>query len=503
MPINSCPTAARPSSRDPHLVTKRLPLTALTALSPLDGRYAQKTACLRPYFSEFGLIRARVEVEVEWLLHLSEQPGITELPASLLAATSDDGASNNRKFLRELVRRFSPQDAAAVKAFEATTNHDVKAVEYFLKEKCRARAALAPICEFIHFACTSEDINNLAYGMMLKRARDEVLVPQMRALIDRIGHLATTYADQPMLARTHGQPASPTTVGKELANVTHRLQGSLDAIVQQRIYGKINGAVGNFNAHLAAYPQLDWQDIAEGMVTRLGLVYQPMTTQIEPHDYIAEFCHSICRFNTILLDCNRDLWGYISLGYFRQKAAPGQVGSSTMPHKINPIDFENSEGNLGLANALLQHFAAKLPISRWQRDLSDSTVLRNLGSGMGYTLLAITSSEKGFSRLALNPPRLEQDLEQRWEVLAEPIQTVMRRYGIKDSYEKLKALTQGTEEITAATLHAFIETLDLPDDAKKRLLALTPARYTGRAAEATNEMLSISQASIPAPASFD
>ena len=459
-----------------------LPFSALTALSPLDGRYHHKTARLRPYFSEFALIRARVEVEVEWFIHLSEQVGIEEVQPF---------PDSDKEFLRSLASKFSPEEAKQVKTIEAITNHDVKAVEYFLKEKLRdcefTNAAPANACEFIHFACTSEDINNLAYSLMLKRARDDIIIPQIGALIDRMRHLSKAFADQPMLARTHGQPASPTTVGKEFANVLHRFEGSFADLAGQPIPGKFNGASGNFNAHLAAYPELDWPAIAAAFVTRLGLVYQPMTTQIEPHDYIARLCHSLCRFNTILIDLDRDIWGYISLGYFRQKTVKGEVGSSAMPHKVNPIDFENSEGNLGLSNALLQHFAATLPISRWQRDLSDSTVLRNLGVGIGHSLLAIESTLKGLSALELNPQRLHQDLDQSWEVLAEPIQTVMRRYGIEQPFEKLKALTRGARGIDRETLKAFIETLAIPDQAKQRLLEMTPASYTGRAAQAVAE----------------
>ena len=462
-----------------------LPPDALTALSPLDGRYAQQTALLRPYFSEFALMRARVEVEVEWLIHLSEQGSIDAV------ADMPTCSAAGKKFLRELVRDFSLADARKIKTIEATTNHDLKAVEYFLKEMVGGEKSLtsiqAPIQEFIHFACTSEDINNLAYGLMLKRAREEIMAPRMQLLVERLRALAAMHADQPMLARTHGQPASPTTVGKEFANFAHRLAHGLDDFGGQRIFGKFNGATGNFNAHLAAYPELDWPAIAEAFVTRLDLEYQPMTTQIEPHDYIAGLCHSLCRFNTIVMDLDRDLWGYIALGYFRQKAVAGEVGSSTMPHKINPIDFENAEGNLGLSNALLQHFAAKLPVSRWQRDLSDSTVLRSIGVAIGHSLLAIESTLRGLSKLELDPVRLRHDLEHSWEVLAEPIQTVMRRFGVAQPYEKLAALTRGTGGIDRESLGAFIETLEIPEDAKQRLRAMTPADYIGRAAEAARE----------------
>ena len=453
-----------------------LPLDALTALSPLDGRYHQKTARLRAYFSEFALIRARVEVEVEWLIHLSDVPGIDEVSPFAVA---------EKKFLRTLAQKFSLEHANRVKAIEATTNHDVKAVEYWLKEAIEAHDSkpLIAVREFVHFACTSEDINNLAYALLLKRAREAVIVPQMRALVEQMHHLSRTHAEQPMLARTHGQPASPTTVGKEFANFAHRLERGLEHSAAQPLFGKFNGASGNFNAHLAAYPQLDWQKIASDFVSGLGLVYQPMTTQIEPHDYLAELCHSLLRFNTIVIDLDRDVWGYIALGYFRQKAAAEEVGSSAMPHKINPIDFENSEGNLGLSNALLQHFAAKLPVSRWQRDLSDSTVLRSLGVAIGHSLLAIESTLKGLSKLELDSQRLRDDLEQNWQVLAEPIQTVMRRYGIEQPYEKLKALTRGAHGIDAESLKFFIETLEIPQHAKQQLLAMSPESYTGLAAQ--------------------
>ncbi len=460
------------------LPANSLPLNVLTAISPLDGRYHQKTSNLRSYFSEFALIRARVQVECEWLIHLSAQRDITEVPAFSSAV---------QKYLRALAEDFSLQDAERVKIIEATTQHDVKAVEYFLKEQIQsshAPAALSSVGEFIHFACTSEDINNLAYALLLKNAREKTILPKMGNLLKKIHALAIDTADQPMLARTHGQPASPTTMGKELANFEQRLTRAIDTFDTLQIFGKINGASGNFNAHIAAYPQLDWQAIASDFVTRrLGLIYQPMTTQIEPHDYIAELCHSLCRFNTILIDLDRDLWGYISLGYFRQKTTSSEVGSSTMPHKVNPIDFENSEGNLGLSNALLQHFAAKLPISRWQRDLSDSTVLRNLGVAFGYCLLAIEATVKGLFKLKLDPTILQRDLEQNWEVLAEPIQTVMRRYGIDNPYEQLKELTRGEQRVDRKTLRGFIETLKIPDYAKQQLLEMTPASYTGRASQ--------------------
>jgi len=453
--------------------TKPLALTPLTALSPLDGRYETKTAALRGHFSEYGLIRARVLVEIRWLMHLAAQPDIPDVPSFSAKA---------RAALEQLAEGFSEADAARVKQIEATTNHDVKAVEYFLKEKTRDLAEVAKVSEFIHFACTSEDINNLAYALMLRAARAQVLLPAMDTLIAALDALATQHADQPMLARTHGQPASPTTVGKEFANVAYRLRRQREQTAAVPLLGKLNGAVGNYNAHLAAYPDVDWETVARCFVEGLGIEWNPYTTQIEPHDYLAELFHAVLRFNSVLLDFDRDVWGYIALGYFKQKLKSGEVGSSTMPHKVNPIDFENSEGNLGLANALLEHLAAKLPVSRFQRDLSDSTVLRNLGVAFGYCLLAYDSAQKGLGKLEVNPPRLEEDLEQNWEVLAEPIQTVMRRYGLEQPYERLKALTRGKAGITQATLREFIEGLTLPADAKQRLLALTPRGYTGNAA---------------------
>jgi adenylosuccinate lyase len=453
-----------------------LPLSALTAVSPLDGRYSSKTACLRQHFSEFGLIRARLRVEVAWLIHLSRQAGIEEVP---------EFSSDDQEFLEQLVANFNLKDAESVKSIERTTNHDVKAVEYFLKQQVVGRPALERVSEFFHFACTSEDINNLSHGLMLAGARDEVLCPRIGAIIEKLADMAKHMAAISMLARTHGQPASPTTMGKEFGNVVFRLRRAAKHIESQQILGKINGAVGNFNAHLSAYPELDWPAIAKSFVQSLGLTYSPMTTQIEPHDYIAEFCHALARLNTILIDLDRDIWGYISLGYFKQKVVEGEVGSSTMPHKVNPIDFENSEGNLGLANATLQHLSEKLPVSRWQRDLTDSTVLRNLGVGIGYSLLGIESTLKGLGKLELNPLRLEEDLNSNWEVLAEPIQTVMRRYGIEQPYEKLKALTRGSEGVNQRTLKAFIESLDIPEQARQRLLELTPSSYIGNAVAAT------------------
>ena len=446
---------------------------SLFALSPLDGRYAAKTASLRPVFSEYGLIRYRVLIEVRWLAALSDLTEIPEVPKF---------SAESRAQLERIVSEFSAEDARRVKEIEATTNHDVKAVEYFLKEKTRAYPDIAVVSEFFHFACTSEDINNLAYGMMLRAGRDEILLPMMDRLIRAIEDLAHRYAQAPMLARTHGQPASPTTVGKEMANVAFRLRHQRDRVAAVSIMGKMNGAVGNYNAHLAAYPTVDWPTVTSHFVRALGLEWNPYTTQIEPHDYMAELFHALARFNTIVLDFDRDVWGYISLGYFKQKVVSGEVGSSTMPHKVNPIDFENSEGNVGLANVLFEHMAAKLPVSRWQRDLSDSTVLRNLGVGLGYSLLAYESCLKGISKLEVNDARLREDLDANWEVLAEAIQTVMRRYGVPHPYEKLKELTRGRSGISQDSLRHFIDALAIPDQAKRELAALTPATYTGNAA---------------------
>ena len=453
--------------------TNALPLNSLTALSPLDGRYASKTAPLRPIFSEYGLIHRRVLVEVRWLIALSEHKKIKEV-APFSPAT--------KKLLENIIKNFSYADAEHVKKIEATTNHDVKAIEYFLKEKTRSNREIARCTEFIHFACTSEDINNLAYALMLKEGRDEVLLARMDKLIAAISDLAIRYADQPMLARTHGQPASPTTLGKEMANIAWRLRRARAQVAAVPMMGKINGAVGNYNAHFAAYPEINWPATAQSFVEGLGLAWNPYTTQIEPHDYIAELVDAAARFNTILIDFNRDVWGYISLGYFKQKVVKGEVGSSTMPHKVNPIDFENAEGNLGLANAFFRHLAEKLPVSRFQRDLTDSTVLRNLGAAFGYMLLACDSCSKGIGKLEVNTARLQQDLDQNWDVLAEPVQTVMRRYGVEQAYEKLKDLTRGQGGITRESMQAFIATLDIPSPAKKRLLALTPGTYTGNAA---------------------
>ncbi|MGQ9660529.1 MAG: adenylosuccinate lyase [Thermochromatium sp.] len=450
-----------------------MPLSPLTALSPVDGRYADRTANLRALFSEYGLIRHRVLVEVRWLQTLANHPHIHEIPPF------SDSAN---QLLERIITGFDLADAERIKAIERTTNHDVKAVEYFLKERVATNAELAAISEFIHFACTSEDINNLAYGLMIQAARDQILLPQMDTLIDALRTLAHQYADQPMLSRTHGQPATPTTLGKELANVVHRLRAQRARVAEVALLGKLNGAVGNYNAHRLAYPEVDWPELSRNLVESLGLTWNPYTTQIEPHDSLAEFCDALTRFGTILIDLCRDLWGYISLGYFRQRTIAGEVGSSTMPHKVNPIDFENAEGNLGLANAILAHLSAKLPISRWQRDLTDSTVLRNLGVGLAHLSLALQSIQKGLSKLEADPERLAADLDANWEVLAEPIQTLMRRYGIKQPYERLKELTRG-RRLNAEALIAFIDTLELPDSAKAQLKALTPADYLGDAAK--------------------
>ena len=462
-------------------------LTKLTALSPLDGRYHGKVDALRAYFSEFGLIRFRVLIEIEWLKALSAQPNIPEIaPFSAATVTQLDALNTH----------FSETDALEIKHIETTTNHDVKAVEYWLRNKLSG-STLSPsptlprwereffpkILEFIHFACTSEDINNLSHALMLKHSRDAVMIPTLQVLIGRLKNLAHQHADLPMLCRTHGQTATPSTLGKEMANVVHRLQRAEQRLAETEILGKINGAVGNYNAHLAAYPNVDWENFAQRFVTARGLTFNPYTTQIEPHDYMAELFDAYARINTILIDLNRDIWGYISLGYFKQKVLQGEVGSSTMPHKVNPIDFENSEGNLGLANALLRHFSEKLPISRWQRDLTDSTVLRNMGVALGYTLLAYESCLKGLNKLEANPQRVAEELNASWEVMAEPIQTVMRRYGIENAYDKLKELTRGKEGINRASLQTFIATLAIPDAEKQRLLQLSPDTYIGKAAE--------------------
>lgn len=449
-------------------------LTTLNALSPLDGRYQTKLDALRPYFSEYALIKHRAWVEVEWLKALADASDLQEIALF---------SSDTVKELDAAITNFNEVDASQVKAIEARTNHDVKALEYWLKEKFDANPEIKKASEFIHFACTSEDINNLSHGLMLKSARDAVMLPFLADLIARLSELSHQLADQPMLSRTHGQTASPTTMGKELANVVYRLQRQQKQLINNEILGKINGAVGNFNAHLSAYPNFDWESFAKRFVESLGLMYNPMTIQIEPHDYMAELYDTLARINTILIDLNRDIWGYISVGYFKQKVKAGEIGSSTMPHKVNPIDFENSEGNLGLANAVLGHMAEKLPISRWQRDLTDSTVLRNMGVAFGYTLLGYDSCLRGLNKLEINPEKLAQDLDASWEVLAEPIQTVMRRYGIENPYEQLKELTRGKGGINKASLHIFISGLNIPADAKQMLLAMTPASYIGKATE--------------------
>jgi adenylosuccinate lyase len=446
-------------------------LSAITALSPIDGRYRNQTLGLNSLFSEFGLIRHRVLVEVRWLQHLASRAEIPEIgPFSKLA----------KRLLDDTVDKFGVSDAAAIKGIEAITNHDVKAVEYYLKERISGNVELTSVVEFLHFACTSEDINNLAYGLMILFARSEHLVPTMELLITEIRGLALRHAGEAMLSRTHGQPASPTTVGKEMANFVYRLERQRQQVAAVSIQGKMNGAVGNYNAHLAAYPEIDWQELTRDFVTELGLVHNPYTTQIEPHDYMAELFHAMERFNTILLDFCRDMWGYISLGYFRQKVKGGEVGSSTMPHKVNPIDFENAEGNLGMANAVFTHLSAKLPTSRWQRDLTDSTVLRNLGVGIAHSLIAYKACIKGIGKLAIDREALQLDLDPMWEVLAEPIQTVMRRYGVEKPYEQLKALTRG-RTIDRASLREFVSQLAIPTDAKVRLLDMTPRDYIGAA----------------------
>lgn len=446
----------------------------LTALSPLDGRYHGKVSALRPYFSEYALIRYRVQIEIEWFKALSQEPEISEVSAFSAKVV---------EYLDDLVTNFSEADAEAVKAIESRTNHDVKAIEYWLKQRLMQNAEIIAPLEFIHFACTSEDINNLSHGLMLLHSRDRVMLPALENIITRLCDMAHQLATTPMLARTHGQPATPTTLGKELANFIHRLKRASKRLSGIAMLGKINGAVGNYNAHLAAYPDLDWERLSRDFVERLGLEFNPYTTQIEPHDAIAELLDAYSRVNTVLLDLDRDLWGYISLGYFKQSTRVGEIGSSTMPHKVNPIDFENSEGNLGIANALLRHLSEKLPVSRWQRDLTDSTVLRNLGVALGHTLLAYDSCSKGLNKLEVSPERLVQDLENAWEVLAEPIQTVMRRYGVPNPYEQLKELTRGKGGITKQMLHQFIGGLALPEVEKARLLKMTPQSYTGKASE--------------------
>jgi len=449
----------------------------LTAISPIDGRYADKVNELRPIFSEFGLIRYRVLVEIQWLRALANQPEIKEVQPFTDAA---------QKLLESIINDFTEADAQRIKDIERTTNHDVKAIEYFLKEKIAGNQELGQVSEFIHFACTSEDINNLSYALMLKEGR-ATLLKQMQSVIDAIKQCAHDFAAQPMLSRTHGQSATPTTVGKEFANVAYRLQRQKDQFAAVELMGKINGAVGNYNAHAVAYPEVDWPEFSKAFVESLGLTFNPYTIQIEPHDYMAEYFHVLSRFNTVLIDFNRDVWGYISLGYFKQKTVAGEVGSSTMPHKVNPIDFENSEGNLGLANAIFSHLSEKLPISRWQRDLTDSTVLRNIGVGIAHTSIAIQATLKGIGKLQLNPDTINADLDANWEVLAEPIQTVMRRYGIEKPYEKLEELTRG-QRITPEQMQAFINTLGIPADAKAKLLKLTPGSYTGYAESLANKI---------------
>jgi adenylosuccinate lyase len=449
--------------------------TPLTALSPLDGRYHNRLAALRDIFSEYALVRERVGVELAWLKALAAEPSVAEVPPFSQPTVAQ---------LDELSAKFSEADGSQVKAIEAKTNHDVKAVEYFLREKLAGNREVMKVAEFIHFACTSEDINNLAYARMLSRARDKVLLPALDQIIEKLAGLAHELAEATMLARTHGQPASPTTMGKEFANIAHRLARARDGIAAVRLLGKMNGAVGNYNAHVAAYPGTDWEKLARAFVEGFGLEFNPYTIQIEPHDALAELLDAYARANAVLIDLDRDAWGYIALGYFRQKVTAGEVGSSTMPHKVNPIDFENSEGNLGLANALLRHMSEKLPVSRWQRDLTDSTVLRNVGVALGHVLLGYDSCLKGLQKLDADRARMAGDLEQAWEVLAEPIQTVMRRYGMTGGYEQLMELTRGREGVTRDALHAFIKGLGaVPDADKKRLLALTPATYIGKAAE--------------------
>ena len=453
-------------------------LSALTAVSPVDGRYGSKTSVLRSIFSEFGLLKYRTIVEIRWLQKLAATDAIVEVPVFSAEANA---------FLDRIAAEFSEQDALRIKTIERTTNHDVKAVEYFLKEKVAELPELHAVNEFIHFACTSEDINNLSHALMLTEARKKVMLPEVRNVINAIKDLAHQFRDIPMLTRTHGQPASPSTMGKEMANVAYRMERQYKQIENVEILGKINGAVGNYNAHLSAYPDIDWHQYSEEFVTALGITFNPYTTQIEPHDYIAELFDAFARFNTILLDFDRDIWGYVALGHFKQKTIAGEIGSSTMPHKVNPIDFENSEGNLGLANAIFGHLAQKLPVSRWQRDLTDSTVLRNLGVGCGYAIIAYTSTIKGISKLEINQAALEAELDRNWEVLAEPVQTVMRRYGIEKPYEKLKELTRG-KRVDGEGMRTFIDGLELPEHEKARLKLLTPANYIGDAIKLTDKL---------------
>ncbi|PSV48498.1 adenylosuccinate lyase [Photobacterium indicum] len=453
-------------------------LSALTAVSPVDGRYGSKTSVLRSIFSEFGLLKYRTIVEIRWLQKLAATDAIVEVPAF-----SDEA----NQFLDRVAAEFSEEDALRIKAIERTTNHDVKAVEYFLKEKVAELPELHAVNEFIHFACTSEDINNLSHALMLTEAREKVMLPEVRNVIDSIKTLANEYREIPLLSRTHGQPASPSTMGKEMANVAYRMERQFKQIESVEILGKINGAVGNYNAHVIAYPEVDWHQYSEEFVTSLGITWNPYTTQIEPHDYIAELFDGFARFNTILLDFDRDVWGYIALGHFKQRTIAGEIGSSTMPHKVNPIDFENSEGNLGLANAIFSHLAQKLPVSRWQRDLTDSTVLRNLGVGCGYAIIAYTSTLKGISKLEVNQAALEAELDKNWEVLAEPVQTVMRRYAIEKPYEKLKELTRG-KRVDGEGMRNFIDSLELPEHEKTRLKEMTPANYIGDAVKLTDQL---------------
>ncbi len=448
-------------------------MNTLTALSPLDGRYHGKVDALRGYFSEFGLIRFRVLIEIEWLKALAAQSDILEIGPFSAATIAQLDALNEE---------FSETDAEKIKLIERTTNHDVKAIEYWLREQLSENPETAKVLEFIHFACTSEDINNLSHALMLKNGRNIAMLPALKLIVSRLTELAHQLADIPMLCRTHGQTATPSTLGKEMANVVHRLRRAEQRLSSVEILGKINGAVGNYNAHMSAYPLVDWEAFAENFVTKLGIAFNPYTIQIEPHDYMAELFDAFARINTILIDLNRDVWGYISLGYFKQKVIKGEVGSSTMPHKVNPIDFENSEGNLGMANALLRHLSEKLPVSRWQRDLTDSTVLRNMGVALGYTLLAYESCLKGLNKLEVNEKRVTDDLNASWEVMAEPIQTVMRRYNIENAYDKLKELTRGMSGINRESLRAFITTLQIPEDEKQRLLQLSPETYIGKAA---------------------
>ncbi|NKF23088.1 adenylosuccinate lyase [Solimonas marina] len=453
-------------------------LTSLSAISPIDGRYAEKTVRLRAIFSEYGLMRYRILAEIRWLEALAARADIPEVDAL---------SESSRDKLEKIASGFNLTEAQRVKAIEDTTNHDVKAVEYYLKEKINSHPELSGIKEFIHFACTSEDVNNLSHAMMLKEAREAVLLPMIDQVITAIGQLAQTYAEQPMLSRTHGQPASPTTLGKEMAVFAQRMRRQREQFAAVPLLGKMNGAVGNWNAHLAAYPDVDWPAVTQAFIADLGIEQSPATTQIEPHDYIAEYFHALSRFNTILIDFCRDVWSYISVGYFKQRTVAGEVGSSTMPHKVNPIDFENAEGNLGIANALLQHLAEKLPISRWQRDLTDSTVLRNLGVGAAHSLIAYQSALKGIGKLEADAWKMGQDLDQNWEVLGEAIQTVMRRYGLPEPYEQLKRLTRG-QKVGREAIRDFVSGLDLPDAEKQRLLDMTPGSYTGNAVSQAQQL---------------